>query len=96
MRVWNGPADRIRQPLPPAPGFQPDAAACCSEPPSRPDIGCQSRLVVNRVVPWTSSTSFRPVSVNPTLASTRREAVFHSQTVAHRRSYPDDLAQRVR
>ena len=33
------------------------------------------------------------VSVNPSLASTRREAVFQSQTVAHRRSYPDDLAQ---
>ena len=56
-------------------------------------VGCQSRLVVNRVVPWTGSTSFRSVSVNPTFASTRREAVFHSQTVAHRRSHPDDLAQ---
>jgi hypothetical protein len=54
---------------------------------------CQSRLVVNRAVPETASTSFRSVSVNPTLASTRREAVFQSQTVAHRRSYPDDLAQ---
>jgi hypothetical protein len=54
---------------------------------------CQSRLVVNRVVPETASTSVRSVSVNPTLASTRREAVFQSQTVAHRRSYPDDLAQ---
>lgn len=53
---------------------------------------CQSRLVVNRVVPYTASTSFRSVSVNPTLASTRREAVFQSQTVAHRRSNPDDLA----
>jgi hypothetical protein len=54
---------------------------------------CQSRLVVNRVVPEIACTCFRSVSVNPTLASTRREAVFHSQTVAHRRSYPDDLAQ---
>lgn len=55
--------------------------------------GRQSRIVVNRVVPRTTSTSFCSVSVNPTLASTRREAVFQSQTVAHRRSYPDDLAQ---
>ncbi len=46
----------------------------------------QSRVVVNRVVPWTASPSVCPVSVNPTLASTRREAVFHSQTVAHTRS----------
>lgn len=53
---------------------------------------CQSRLVVNKVVPCTASTSFRSVSVNPTLASTLREAVFQSQTVAHRRSYPDDRA----
>ncbi len=54
---------------------------------------CQSRLVVNRVVPRSGSTSLRSVSVNPTLARTRREAVFQSQTVAHRRSCPDDLAQ---
>ncbi len=53
---------------------------------------CQSRLVVNKVVPCTASTSFRSVSVNPTLASTLREAAFQSQTVAHRRSYPDDRA----
>ena len=66
-----------------------------------PDVGptedhiwaCQSRLVMNRVFPWTASSSFRSVSVNPTLAITRREAMFHSQTVAHRRGYPDDLAQ---
>jgi hypothetical protein len=31
--------------------------------------------------------------VNPTFASTRREAVFQSQTEAHSRSCPDDLAQ---
>ncbi len=52
----------------------------------------QSPLVVNKVVPCTASTSFRSVSVNPTSASTLREAVFQSQTVAHRRSYPDDRA----
>jgi integrase len=74
-------------------GITPDACCRCSEPPLRPNIGCQSRRVVNRVVPWTASSSFRSVSVNPTLASTRREAVFHSQTVAHRCSHPDDLAQ---
>lgn len=51
---------------------------------------CQSRLVVNKVVPRTASTSFRSVSVNPTLTSTLREAVFQSQTVAHRRSCPDE------
>ena len=31
--------------------------------------------------------------MNPTFASTRREAVFQPQTVAHSRSYPVDLAQ---
>jgi len=49
--------------------------------------------VVNRVVPWTASTSVRAISLKPSLASTRRAAVFQSQTVAHRRSYPDVLAQ---
>lgn len=49
--------------------------------------------MVKSVVPRAGSTSVRSVSVNPSLASTRREAVFHSQTVAHTRSYPDDLAQ---
>ena len=47
---------------------------------------------MNKVVPWAASTSIRSVSVNPTRASTRREAVFQSQTVAQRRSYPDALA----
>jgi hypothetical protein len=40
-----------------------------------------------------ASTSFRSVSVKPTLARTRRDAVFQSRTVAHKRSYPDDFAQ---
>jgi hypothetical protein len=53
---------------------------------------CQSDLVVSRLVPWIGS-SQRSASVNPTLSSTRREAVFHSQTVAHTRSNPDVLAQ---
>ena len=45
-----------------------------------------------QVVPVGRVEFFRS-SVNPTLASTRREAVFHSQTVAHRCSYPSVLAQ---
>lgn len=48
--------------------------------------------MANRVVLYAASTSFRSVSTNPSLASTRREAVFHSQTVAHGHSCPDDLA----
>ena len=47
--------------------------------------------MVTRLVPWIASS--RSVSVNPTFSKTRREAVFQSQTVAHSRSYPDDLAQ---
>ena len=53
----------------------------------------QRRRVVNKVVPWISSTSSRSASVKPTLSSTRRDALFQSQTPAHNRSYPEDLAQ---
>lgn len=34
-----------------------------------------------------------PANSDPEKSGARREAVFHSQTVAHKRSYPDDLAQ---
>jgi hypothetical protein len=48
--------------------------------------------MVYRVTPRSPRFSLRPVSSNPTLANTRREAVFQSQTVAHSRSCPDDFA----
>lgn len=35
--------------------------------------------------PWTESAATRSVRVNPSVVSTRREAVFQSQTVAHTR-----------
>lgn len=56
---------------------------------------CQSRLVVNRVDPYTASTSFRSVSVNPTLASTRREAVFQLELCAFGRTRDAVLGHRV-
>jgi hypothetical protein len=80
--------------LPNVTGFRGSSLALLApQPPAIRTKRDQRRLVVTRVVPWTASTSVCPVSVNPSLASTRREAVFQSQTVAQRRSYPDDLAQ---
>jgi len=65
----------------------------CSRSASGSPRAGQSRLVVTRLVPWTASTSPWPVSMNPSLPRTRREAVFQSQTAAETRSYPDDRAQ---
>ena len=42
--------------------------------------------MVTQLVPW--GVSCRSVSANPTFASTRRDAVFQSQTVAQSRSVP--------
>ena len=75
------PVPRLRPRRPRAPGGRhPGRTAPTDRSQAR-----QSRLVVNRLVPWVGS-SVRSVSTKPSLASTRREAVFQSQTVADTRS----------
>lgn len=47
------------------------------------------------MVPQTGSSCVHSLSVNPTSAWTRREAMFHSQTIAHKRLCPANRARPV-